>query len=584
MALNGVFYGTTSNQFIKPKILWSAVQSQEGNYSDVTATLFYSRTNKGYTTESTWYGSITIEGQSLSENRFLSITYDSNTQAISNTVRVYHDSYGTKRVTISAEGYCSGTSLTETTISQTVELDTIARASTIGASDGFIGSAVTISVQQKSLAYTHSIAWSFGALTGYIGANWENAQEEAKLSDTSISFTLPEAFYGQIPDSPTGVCTLTCRTWSADTQIGQAQTCTFLVTARESLCAPQITGTILDQNAATTALTGDPSILVRGMSEAYCMAQAQAKKEARLSAIRINGITAEDAEATFPAFEGTQVVFYAADTRGYFNTYTLPVELIPYVKLTAVVSCQRTDPTSGNAALVVEGQYFSGSFGAEENALQVTCSVNGGDPVVISPEITENGYKGQTVLSGLDYTCSHRIEVTVSDKLSGITRTVSVGKGIPVFDWGEQDFVFHVPVSAPSINGVSDLGLAAYPVGAVYLSVSPTSPQTLFGGTWERLKDVFLLAAGDIFTAGSTGGERTHTLTREELPAQSLELLVDGTGLADITTTFAAGSNRSGLGWDHTDGRMITTEPMGNGQAHNNMPPYLAVYIWKRVA
>ena len=63
MALSGAFTGTTGNQYIFPTIKWSAVQSQDGNYSDVTATLYYSRSNSGYTTSGTWSGGITIDGQ-----------------------------------------------------------------------------------------------------------------------------------------------------------------------------------------------------------------------------------------------------------------------------------------------------------------------------------------------------------------------------------------------------------------------------------------------------------------------------------------------------------------------------------------
>ena len=71
-------------------------------------------------------------------------------------------------------------------------------------------------------------------------------------------------------------------------------------------------------------------------------------------------------------------------------------------------------------------------------------------------------------------------------------------------------------------NGViSSSALAAYPVGSIYMSVNSTSPATLFGGTWVRLKDKFLLGAGDTYTAGDTGGAATHTLTTSEMPSHS---------------------------------------------------------------
>jgi len=131
MALNGSFYGSTANQFIKPRIEWSAVQDVAGNYSDVTATLYYSRTNKGYETYGTWRGSLTIDGNTANASKVLTITYNSNTLAITHTARVLHDAYGEKTLTISAVGAMAGTSLSDTQISGQITLDAIARASAI---------------------------------------------------------------------------------------------------------------------------------------------------------------------------------------------------------------------------------------------------------------------------------------------------------------------------------------------------------------------------------------------------------------------------------------------------------------------
>lgn len=111
MALSGAFTGTTGNQYIFPTIRWSAVQSQDGNYSDVTATLYYSRSNSGYTTSGTWSGGITIDGQWTAGSRHIEVSYQSGTLAMSATVRVYHDADGSRSVTISAAGYISGTTL-----------------------------------------------------------------------------------------------------------------------------------------------------------------------------------------------------------------------------------------------------------------------------------------------------------------------------------------------------------------------------------------------------------------------------------------------------------------------------------------
>lgn len=160
-----------------------------------------------------------------------------------------------------------------------------------------------------------------------------------------------------------------------------------------------------------------------------------------------------------------------------------------------------------------------------------------------------------------------------------------------------------------------------YPVGSIYISVTDTSPASLFGGTWEQLKDRFLLAAGDSYAAGSTGGEAQHTLTAGEMPSHS-HVYSNATGVQGHQLTVnempshthgihwvgatppqgggsdqnfgvaqvAVGNQQSGSAggnWSHSHGLSksnANTTNTGSGAAHNNMPPYLAVYAWKRVA
>ena len=124
-----------------------------------------------------------------------------------------------------------------------------------------------------------------------------------------------------------------------------------------------------------------------------------------------------------------------------------------------------------------------------------------------------------------------------------------------------------------------------YPVGSIYMSVNDTSPTTLFGGTWERIKDTFLLSAGDTYSGGSTGGEATHTLNVNEMPSHIHSL---GNTPAWPTSTHTV--KDWGVVYDSGD----TTSPytpwinktgsVGGSQAHNNMPPYLTVFVWKRTA
>lgn len=461
MALKDTFYGTTENPNIKPKIAWSAVQSVENNYSDITATLTYSRTNSGYTTGGYWSGSLSIgDSTGTVSSKYIEITRDSDTLAITHTARVDHDKYGKLSVEISATGKIPGSSLSSTSISQEVTLDTIPRASTVSGSDANIESCATVVISRKNDAFTHSVAYQFGELSGYIDADGNPSDTEKKLSATTLNFLLPESFYLEIPDSPTGKCTLTCRTYSGSTRIGEDQTAEFTVTAAESLCAPDLDWDASVSDALTEEVTGSSRIFVQHISTALCKIRSAARHGASIVETSIDGVAkaAAEWEHTIENIQSDTVVFRAKDSRGYEYSRKALLNMVPYLPLTNNATVQRTDPTSGDAVLILEGTCWNGSFGNHSNAAAYDYSVNGGD---LDYDHLNSGedhkYQYQIKLTGLDYTKNHKIEVTVTDRVMSVTKTLTVQKGVPVFDWGEGDFSFHVPVDMPglTINGQS---------------------------------------------------------------------------------------------------------------------------------
>lgn len=129
-----------------------------------------------------------------------------------------------------------------------------------------------------------------------------------------------------------------------------------------------------------------------------------------------------------------------------------------------------------------------------------------------------------------------------------------------------------------------------YPVGSIYLSLNKDfSPAELFGGTWERLKDRFLLGASDTYAAGAMGGSATHILADNNSPYETMKLFQNKkatavTGILGVSWSSAvtvqpngyviakAGEAQSTLGYANPQ----------SGQPITHMPPYLAVYMWER--
>lgn len=385
-------------------------------------------------------------------------------------------------------------------------------ASAVGATNADIGSVSTITVTKYNSGYYHSLQYSFGGLSGYITSSGGVQSTEAKFSNASVSFTVPTSFYAQIPNAKTGKCTITCRTYSSSsstTVLGDPSTCTFTVTATGS---PGVSGAIVDTDSTTIALTGNSSTLIRYRSNPKCTITATPKNSASISTVKIRGtavtgttgsngvVTAEKEyhNASYTSFD-----FEATDSRGYSTTKTVSPTVVSYVELTCSPVISRPTPTGSSIVMSVSGSLYRGSFGAASNTLTLdyrykTTGGSYGSWKTIPSSSIVLGSSKYTVSSfsleeDFDYKTSYVFQVRARDgatvngtsyTLSTVTKTVEVQKGVPIFDWGENDFNVNVALMLSNVN-ILDI---MYPVGAVYMHSSSTLPAAVSGvGTWSSV-------------------------------------------------------------------------------------------------
>ena len=217
----------------------------------------------------------------------------------------------------------------------------------------------------------------------------------------------------------------------------------------------------------------------------------------------------------------------------------------------------------------------------------------------------------------------------IVDKVKDLEAKIGQENGSYIYV--NNEFQSQVNFTSNPQTQIDNIWEKIYPVGSIYMSVNSTSPASLFGGTWEELKDKFLLGAGDTYSSGATGGEAYHTLTSNELPKHkhnntisvsasqsghnhaaltgtwnSNNALYSGNtvslgyktvigfggmepGDSNTSTTRTAGKNGKQLLSTETPSITVTSsinnvENESTQQAHNNMPPYLVVNMWKRTA
>lgn len=504
MALSGTINGrvTLNSQYMSFYIAWSAKQNVEGNYSDVTVTSYWKTNNTrwGFDTEGSRAASITINGNTTSISKRFDSTNGTGTgwkqenpwaiQTV--TERVYHNSDGSKSISISARanGYAasygpsnSSDSSGDCTASGTISLDTIPRASKVSATNADIGSTSTITVSRYSTSFKHTVSFSCPGVSDTV----IESDSEASV----IPWNVPVSIYATIPSAKYATITITCSTYSKATGalIGET-TATMKAIANEEECKPTVYGTVTDVNATTVSLTGNATTLIRYKSTASCEIVATAKNSASISAQYVNGVSIPSGTVEIQNSEAVSFAFSATDSRGYSASALVKPTVIPYIPLTINPTFRRVSPTSNIITVEFYGNFFSGNFGASSNALKVkyrykeygteTWSVYvtiSASSINIPGDGTYNSNGAVTLGSNFDYRKSYDLEIVAQDGsgtavLSEVSSMAQVTRGEPVFDWSNTDFRVRETLRTANVepDGEMSIGTEEKPYSTGYFN------------------------------------------------------------------------------------------------------------------
>ena len=480
--------------------------------------------------------------------------------------------------------------------SRSITLAAIPMASAISAGAVTLGSEMTVSLTKAAAGMTDTVTWQCGTQSGTI------AENSAK---TAFTWTPPVSLASQAPNGTSVSITITTATKNGDTAAGSSSVTVSCPIPQD--VKPTVSVTVSDETGYLAAFGS----YICNQSKARVVTQAAGIYGSTVTGISVTcGTLTGSGENLLFALPnaGTVTVSVAVtDSRGrtaaaeaqiYVADYNPPVPVI-----TALYRCD----ASGTAA--PDGAWAKAELGCAVTSLggQNTAACVLKYRVRGTESWTEKAVTvpGSTVFpadTGSDY----QVSLCASDSFTTVTSGTSpLPAAFALLDFDRKDKALGIGQRAGTAgtlsiglpikmgaNRITDLGtptantdaatkgysdIAAYPVGAIYISADSTSPASLFGGTWAMITNRFLLAAGDLYEGGTTGGEAAHTLTVNEVPSHSHELQ---TGCGNP----AAGGGIVLRGWSGDSYKRFSLFDTGGGAAHNNMPPYFAVYMWQRVA
>lgn len=576
--------------------VWQGAQSIQGNYTDVGWSISAWLNEKdGYTWGGATRGDIGTCRMVINGSVVGSFGMSLNNGAgpgtglgsSSGSTRIYHNSDGTKSISAYIDFVQGGSDMhVSSTASgaQTITLSTIPRASvpTVSKSTADAGSQITVYTNKKA-SFTHTITYSIGSASGTIGTG---------IVD-SVNWTIPKELLKQFTTTATGSCTISCTTYNGSTKIGDTKTCTLNISVPTDAYPSASISSIVENN--TYVKNKNASITVQTISDKTVNVTAGGQYGATIKSITVaNGastgkLTASGSVRMTGLSSGTYTMS-VTDSRGITKTVTSTQTYYSYrAPQITQATCARTSQTGSNGTLSVAGAYSN----ILNNVVSIKIKRADQSAVSITPTYSGTNWNSSKAYTDLAYTNAYSWTITVGDSFgqSAVT-TFTLSASQPILFLGKtlarlagKLFCQNVTTDSLTIDSKSLLD-RTYPVGSIYMSTVSTNPKDLFGGTWEALGGRFLIGANDSYKAGATGGEATHKLTIAEMPSHNHTAgaydgysiqnngLITGGDVQGVTinTGVIGASSR------------ISTKDAGGNTAHNNMPPYLSIYMWKRTA
>lgn len=511
MALSG-----TISKFItgrEYRIEWSATQNIAGNYSDITCV--HKLINNAYYDLyiNSRSNTCTVDGESKSyTSDAISTTGGSTITLGTTTHRVYHNSDGSKSVTITGtfniQATLAGSYVSSITASQSVTLDKIPRAAQITSAPNFTDE------ENPTITYANNagtiVSKIEACITNADGTTIYAAYREISTTANSYTFSLTDAERQALQAACTGksmtVCFYLKTTLAGDTYYTYVYK-TLTIANAEPTLAPAVS----EANSTAASLTGDANKLIKYASNANFAFNAQAKKGASITSYSLvcGSKSANTATGTLEAIDSGTFIFSVTDSRGYTVSQTISKELVAYFYPTANIKVGM--PTAaGVANLKVTGTCFNGSFGAVENTcdVQYRHSTDNGtrwsEWQSLAVSKNSNSYSINTNITGLDYKKAHTFQARIIDKLATRLTDKPTVRTIPVYDWGESHFNVNVPFSASQSITAGDEAATVE---------SQVSAESVAG-------DIYLYAQG---TADGVRGICSHSADGSELPLAHID-------------------------------------------------------------